>query len=272
MTHASSPGYPPPYDALVADYPGAETYPVAAFRVEWGPIFHRGRLDGSARVLVIGQDPAQHEVVTRRILVGTAGQRTQGFLERIGITHSYVMVNTFLYSVYGQGGGNAHQHDAAIAAYRNRWLDALHADNHFDAAITLGTLAADAFATWAATPTGKTFTAHQAAVMHPTYPESASASGSISYGQAVAQLLASWNGALPGLGKAVTHVDEPASLKAYGKGFTAGDYSPIPEMDLPAGLPGWMRGQEQWATRTGKSAADKRATIVVQIPADERPF
>src|SRR4029079_6438720 len=71
MTHTSCPGYPSPYGAIVDDSPGAETYPPAAFRVEWGPIFHRGRLDGSARVLVIGQDPAQHEVITRRILVGT---------------------------------------------------------------------------------------------------------------------------------------------------------------------------------------------------------
>jgi hypothetical protein len=33
-----------------------------------------------------------------------------------------------------------------------------------------------------------------------------------------------------------------------------------------------MRGQEQWADRTGKSATDKRATIVIRIPADERPW
>jgi hypothetical protein len=272
MSHAACPGYPSPYDALVADYPGAETYPATAFRIEWGPIFHRGRLDGSARVLVIGQDPAQHESVTRRILVGTAGQRTQGFLERVGITSSYVMINTFLYSVYGQGGGNAHEHDAAIAAYRNRWLDALQTHNHFDAVITLGTLAADAFTTWIGTPTGKTCAAHHAAIMHPTYPESASASGSIGYAQAVAQLLANWNAALPGLGKAITHVDGPASLKPYGSSFAPGDYSAIPEGDLPAGLPAWMRGQEQWADRTGKSATDKRATIVITIPPDERPF
>ena len=68
-----------------------------------GPLFHRGRLDGSARVLVVGQDPAQHESVTRRILVGAAGQRTQGFLARLGIDSSYVMVNAFLCSVFGQG-------------------------------------------------------------------------------------------------------------------------------------------------------------------------
>jgi len=272
MAHASCPGYPPPYDALVADYPGAEAYPANAFRVEWGPIFHRGRLDGHARVLVIGQDPATHEAFTRRILVGTAGQRTQGLLERVGITKSYVMVNTFLYSVYGQGGGNAHQHDAAIAAYRNLWLDALRAHNHLDAIITLGTLAADAFTSWAATPGGQQFHGHHAAVTHPTYPESASASGSISYAEAVAKLLANWNAALPGLGKAITHVDEPASLKPYGTTFVPSDYAPIPEADLPAGLPDWTRGSEAWATREGKTAAEKRATLVVQIPADERPF
>ena len=44
-----------PFRDLCADYPGAEAYDPRDFRVEWGPIFHRGRLDGSARVLVIGR-------------------------------------------------------------------------------------------------------------------------------------------------------------------------------------------------------------------------
>lgn len=56
-----------PFASLVADYPGTDTYPASGFRVEWGPIFHRGRLDGSARLLVIGQDPAQSETIVRRI-------------------------------------------------------------------------------------------------------------------------------------------------------------------------------------------------------------
>jgi hypothetical protein len=72
------------------------------FRLEWGPIYYRGRLDGSARVLVIGQDPAADENVARRILVGDAGQRTQGFLRKLGLTRSYVMVNAILYSIRGQ--------------------------------------------------------------------------------------------------------------------------------------------------------------------------
>jgi uracil-DNA glycosylase len=70
---------------LCGDYPDESVYPASDFRVEWGPVFHRGRLDGSARVLVIGQDPAQHEVLARRILIGTAGHRVQGFLAKLGI-------------------------------------------------------------------------------------------------------------------------------------------------------------------------------------------
>src|SRR5213080_675320 len=101
MSHAFDPGYPRGFHPLLRSYPGPETYPPADFRVEWGPIFHRGRLDGSARVLVIGQDPAQHETVARRVLVGEAGRRMQGFLAKLGIIHSYVFINTFLYSVFG---------------------------------------------------------------------------------------------------------------------------------------------------------------------------
>src|SRR4029450_5283104 len=94
-------GYPAPFDVLVADYPGEDVYPSADFRTEWGPIFHRGRLDGSARGLVLGQDAGHPAAISLRILVGEAGQRVQGLLARLGIRRSYVMVNTFLYSVFG---------------------------------------------------------------------------------------------------------------------------------------------------------------------------
>ena len=146
MSHPSCPGYvDEPFATLVAEYPGEEVYPSADFRVEWGPIFHRGRLDGSARVLVLGQDPATHESISRRILVGEAGQRVQGLLAKVGITDSYVMVNTFLYSVFGQQGGEEHAQDAAIAAYRNRWLDALLVDTEVTAVLALGRLARTAY-------------------------------------------------------------------------------------------------------------------------------
>ena len=79
------------------------------FRLEWGPMYYRGRLDGSAKLIVIGQDPAADENVARRILVGDAGQRVQGFLSKLGITRSYVMVNSVLYSIFGQFDDDEHK-------------------------------------------------------------------------------------------------------------------------------------------------------------------
>ena len=60
------PGYVgEPFQTLCDQAPDASVYPCNAFRTEWGPIFHRGRLDGSARVLRIGQDPAEHEATPK---------------------------------------------------------------------------------------------------------------------------------------------------------------------------------------------------------------
>ena len=151
MTHPFDPGYGnEPFQTLCADYPGTDVYPPERFRIEWGPIFHRGRLDGSARVLVIGQDPAQHESIVRRILVGEAGRRLQGFLAKLGITRSYVLINTFLYSVYGSVPVAARKHPGLIA-YRHRWLDVLFTGQQIEAVVTLGTLAAEAWELWKAT-------------------------------------------------------------------------------------------------------------------------
>jgi hypothetical protein len=264
------PGYPPPYDVLVASYPDATVYPPRAFRIEWGPIFHRGRLDGTARLLVLGQDPAVAETVTRRILVGVAGQRTQGLLARLGLTRSYVMVNTFLYSVYGQGGGNAHIKDESIAAYRKSWLNAIAGHNDLAAIITLGTLATSAYNQWLSS--GATFSGHHAAILHPTYPESASAAGQITLADATKRLLADWNGALPGLVAAIDHPDEPPSGALYGTAFTDADLPPIPPEDLPAGTPAWMRTARDWASRQGADADTKRATVTVTVPSAARQW
>ena len=87
MPQPFCPGYGrEPFRTLASEFPGTEAYPADQFRVEWGPIFHRGRLDGSARVVVIGQDPAHHENVVRRILVGKAGRRESAglWIERRG--------------------------------------------------------------------------------------------------------------------------------------------------------------------------------------------
>ena len=69
------------------------------FRRAWGPVFYRGRLDGSARVMVIAQSPGPAELITRRGLSGLAGQRIQRFLHKLGLDRSYVMGNAFLYGL-----------------------------------------------------------------------------------------------------------------------------------------------------------------------------
>src|ERR1700741_3910939 len=122
MPHPFDSGYfQEPFLTLVKEYPEADVYPSSKFRIEWGPPFHRGRLEGTARALVIGQDPAQHETIVRRVLDGEAGRRLQGLLAKLGVTRSYVCINTWLYSVYGSVKA-ATQHAQPLIDYRNRWL------------------------------------------------------------------------------------------------------------------------------------------------------
>jgi hypothetical protein len=271
LTHRFCPGYSTtPFKHLVGEYPGEEIYPPKDFRTEWGPIFHRGRLNGTARVLVLGQDPAAHESISRRILVGEAGQRVQGLLSRIGITKRYVMINTFLYSVYGSGGSRQAK-NTDIISYRNSWLDALLVDTDVTAVIALGTLANDAYTRWATTQPAAAAALHLAAIKHPTYPESASSSGSTTLAKATALLLADWTAHLADLGAHVAP-EAPASLAPYGTTWQDGDLAPIPEADLPAGVPAWWRDLAAWAGRTGTTTQLKRATITVTVPTAARTW
>jgi hypothetical protein len=273
MAHEFDPGYNRyPFKRLVRDYPGEETYPSKDFRTEWGPIFHRGRLDGSARVLVLGQDPSSHESIARRILVGEAGQRTQGFLAKLGIVSSYVMINTFLYSVYGQGGGERHRDDPAIAGYRNEWLDALLVGRPVEAVVALGSLAEGAFLGWKETPAGQASDAVFRRIIHPTFPEG---QRSVPRAEATKAMLENWNEGVTALRPAIEHPDVVQPTDLYGEAFDkATDLAPIPERDLPAGLPDWMRSLMSWAARapvhSGNPTDEKRATVVVRVPTADR--
>ena len=259
-----------PYRRLVADFPDESAYPIKHFRVEWGPIFHRGRLDGTARVLVIGQDPAAHESIARRILVGEAGQRAQGLLGRLGIERSYVFVNTFLYSVFG-GSGSKYVDDEGIAAYRHRWFDAIVKHQPIEAIITLGQLADTAYQLWRTTPTGAANAAAYANGRHPTYPESASRSSGITKAEGFARLCASWNEVLGTLEGSVAP-DTPVEPSRYGTTITDRDLVAIPARDLPPGLPPWMGALDAWAVRTGDTKQLKRASITVTVPTAARSW
>jgi uracil-DNA glycosylase len=265
MPHQFDPGYvAEPYLTLCADYPEADVYPPGQFRLEWGPIFHRGRLDGSARVLVIGQDPAQHETVVRRILVGEAGRRVQGFLAKLGITCSYVFINTYLFSVFGSVKAKTRK-NAQLIDYRNRWIEALLSTGRVEAVVALGTAADEAWKFWLASPAAQGANVAYAAVTHPTQPESSSGGEKVKLAAATKKLLQNWNTALQLLSPAVQHPDEPTPLVLYGDSWLDGDRVAIPEADFPAGLPAWMHQNDGWAKRAGADTLAKRRNITITV-------
>lgn len=265
----TDPGYcGEPWASLCADLPGEDVYPPADFRTEWGAVLHRGRLDGSAQVLVVGQDPAAQEAFARRILVGLAGQRVQGLLARLGITRSYTMLNTFAYSVVTQDAGERHRKDARIALYRERWLDAVADRSPLCIVLALGALAGDAATRWQDRRQDPAVTVRR--VLHPTYPESAAASGQISLSGAMARLCADWNDALDQLRPLVTRPDDTADPRPYGDALTDDDLRPIPAADLPPGLPAWACSGVRWAERAGTSDDERRATLVITVPQTAR--
>jgi len=257
--------YKEPYLSLCSSYPQQDIYPQSEFRIEWGPIFHRGRLDGTSRILVIGQDPAQHETIVRRILVGEAGRRIQGFLAKIGIIRSYTMINTFLYSVYGSAHAKTRR-DPGLVDYRNRWIDAVISNGNIEAVITLGTLAEEAWNFWKVTPKGQSSTVSHTSITHPTQPESSSGGDRTKLKEAIKKMLENWNTGLKALAPIVVHPDKPVELVFYQDAFTEEEKPSIPEYDFPAGLPVWMRENDGWARRIGGTPIEKRGNITLTVP------
>jgi uracil-DNA glycosylase len=216
----------------------------ARFRMAWGPIFYRGRLDGSAKVIVIGQDPAADEDVARRILVGDAGQRLQGFLRKLGLVRSYAMVNTFLYGLKGQIDAQAKQisSDPNISNWRNQLLDML-ATPQIEAILAFGAGAHQAVDLWPGA-TGR----FVARLTHPSARDEA-------------PLLANWNQWLPQLRPRVTpDSDGTPSDAAYGTTFMDADREPIPAWDLPFGVPRWLGHGDTAVRVTGKDWITWKAT------------
>jgi hypothetical protein len=203
------------------------------FRLDFGPIYYRGRLDGTARVLIVGQDPAANELVGHRAFVGASGQRIQGFLRRLGIQRDYVMVNTFLYPVFGQFFGSLEQlsQESLILGFRNEFLDRIAGDNPLEAVISVGRAATDAIERW---PGAAGLTTR--AITHPSAHDHAA-------------LLTNWNEGLAALRPVVEpEVGLPVDGSNYGTDFTPADHEPIPRRDLPFGVPEW-HGIGSHATR-----------------------
>ena len=174
VTHTFDPGpIGEPYASLVAAYPGPDVYPPDSFRVEWGPIFHRGRLDGTARLLVIGQDPAQSEAIVRRILVGEAGHRTQGLMAKLGFDRRATCwsIRSCTRSTARRAATNTRT-TRGSSSTATAGCGRSSASNQIEAVLALGGLADDAWQKWKQTPVGQGYSPAYQHVTHPTAPES----------------------------------------------------------------------------------------------------
>lgn len=203
------------------------------FWYDWGPVFYRGRLNGSAKVLAIASDPGPTERLVGRTLVGDAGQRVQGFLTKLGLTTSYALVNAFPFAVHPSKVSRALPllSDPDHLAWRNRFYD-LITDSRLEAVIAFGGNAQAALRLWDSAPDVPTFQ-----IPHPSAHDGA-------------DLAAKWAAAVPAARAAVT--PDPGGSQSgpnYGSAIVEADYARIPYADLPYGQPTWI-GDDRWG-RTG---------------------
>ena len=138
----------PNYRAIGVAMSGEEEY-----RWHFGPMFYRGRLqDNSVRVLVIGQEGAQDESLSHRSFTGGTGARMQHVLNHLGVTRSYLFLNTFLYPIFGQYNGLlprlAQDPRSPIARHRGELFDYVLARNNLRLVIAVGAAAKQSVATW----------------------------------------------------------------------------------------------------------------------------
>ena len=120
---------------------------------DWGPVFYRGRLDGSARVLCVASDPGPTERIAGRCLVGNAGQRVQGLLTKLGMTRSYVCLNAWCFALHPSRASaeKAKLREPAQLAWRNELYDRV-AGPSLQAVIGFGVMAQEAVRLWSEKP------------------------------------------------------------------------------------------------------------------------
>lgn len=225
------PGPPPAFADLFAqapDYGPFKKY----FWYDWGPVYYRGRLDGSARVLAIASDPGPTERLVGRTLVGDAGQRVQGFLTKIGLTRSYLCLNAHLCALrpsYGEK-GTLVLNDPAQLTWRNKLYSKAKRPK-LQAILAFGSQAQEAVSLWPGKAGLPVFE-----LPHPSSRDNQ-------------RLLTAWKAAVTQLRQIVTpDPDGDPGVPNYGTGFREADYTRIPYPDLPFGPPPWM-GDDSWGRR-----------------------
>lgn len=233
-----------------------------AFWTAWGPVFYRGRLDGSARLLCIASDPGPTERIAHRTLVGDAGQRVQGFLAKLGLTRSYLLVNAFPYALHPSWGMSADEllADPEQKKWRNEFYDAVR-PNSVEAIVAFGTNAQMALDMWTHKPN-----VPAERVPHPSSRDPA-------------KLLADWHDAVQRLRQKVApDSDGNADGPNYGSKFTEDDYAPIPRRDLPFGVPDFLgddsrgrQGHPRHNNSVSRPTPDDGHTLIWTAPDDGAP-
>jgi hypothetical protein len=237
MARAFDPGPTRAWEELFAVAPLDHfvDHPRQRFRSEFGPVFYRGRLNGTARVLLVAQDPAPNELLAHRTLVGSAGQRVQGFLRKLGIDRSYLMLNTFLFPVLGQFDAELRRIslEPPILATRNRWFDHAALTNRIEVVIAAGNAAMHAVENW---PGHEAFEVVE--IQHPSARDDVALAKSWNAGLRRARPLV-----VPDRGAVVDDTE-------YGPEMLPTDRVRIPRRDLPFGVPPWM-GDGEHVERDG---------------------
>jgi uracil-DNA glycosylase len=242
------PGPPPEFADIFARVPDYSAYK-ADFWYDWGPVFYRGRLDGTARVLCIASDPGPTERVAMRTLVGDAGQRVQGFLTKLGLTRSYLCLNAFAYALLPSqaSSGATILKDPAHRAWHEELYTTAKGAN-LQAIISFGQQAQQAVSLWQGKGSTPVFN-----VPHPSSHNPQ-------------QLIDAWRAAIPQLRQIVTpDPDGDPTVPNFGATFAESDYTRIPFRDLPFGVPSWF-GDDAW----GRAAQPPHADSVSRPQPDDR--
>jgi hypothetical protein len=240
-------GPPPVFAEIFARVPDYAPYK-EHFWYDWGPVFYRGRLDDSARVLCVASDPGPTERVAARTLVGDAGQRVQGFLAKIGLSHSYLCLNAFALALhpgsFWEGPGILRSPDHL--AWRNELFDRANGPE-LRAVVAFGFQAQEAVSLWEGRGGLPVFE-----VPHPSSrdPE---------------ELLDAWRDAVTSLREIVpADPDGEPVAPNYEAHFREEDYAPIPRRDLPFGVPWWI-GDDSW----GRAATPRHNNSVDRPSPDD---
>lgn len=207
------------FDAAPLSY--YQNFAGTPFHTHFGPVFYRGRTDGSARLLVIGQDPSTDEVLGHRAFVGQAGQIAQNFLTKIGLTRSYLMLNTFIFGVQSGSLNQAMVTDPTIMAYRNKLFDYAKANNKLVAILAFGSYANASATNWPGRGSLPIIR-----VTHPTAPTG---------------VAANWNSNLQAAANAIPP-DPGATVDLTPYDTTAPNMptTDVPRRDLPFGVPNFQ--------------------------------